>query len=66
MKGKEVKALRDDELAIELGKLQSKLFELRSQKVTGKVEDTSLFSKIRRDIARVHTERRARVGAKKA
>jgi ribosomal protein L29 len=40
------------------------LFELRCQKVTDKIEDTSQFKKVRRDIARLHTERRSRDIAK--
>jgi ribosomal protein L29 len=60
MNGKEVRALRDEEIKVELGRLRSKLFELRSQTVTEKVEDLSQFGKIRRDIARLLTESTAR------
>ncbi len=60
MTGVEVKALRDEEIGIELKRLREKLFTLRSQSVTEKVEDTSQFLKIRKDVARLMTERNAR------
>lgn len=60
MTGKEVRALKDEEVAIELGKLRERLFKLRSQSVTEKVEDVSQHQKVKRDIARLLTERRAR------
>jgi ribosomal protein L29 len=60
MNGKEVRALRDEEIQVELGRLRSRLFEIRSQTVTEKVEDLSQFTKIRKDIARLLTERTAR------
>ncbi|MEY3232582.1 MAG: ribosomal protein [Planctomycetota bacterium] len=63
MTGNEVKAMRDEELKIELAKLTNELFDLRSQAVTAKVEDTSKFGKLRRDIARVKGEQRRRATA---
>lgn len=63
MTGKEVKAMRDEELKIELSKLTNELFDLRSQAVTAKVEDTSKFGKLRKDIARVKGEQRRRATA---
>jgi large subunit ribosomal protein L29 len=44
----------------ELKSLREKHFQLRTQSVTEKVQDTSQFKKIKRDIARVLTEQRAR------
>lgn len=64
MTGAEVKALRDEEIGIELKRLREKLFTLRSQAVTEKVEDTSQFLKIRKDVARLLTERNVRRLAK--
>jgi ribosomal protein L29 len=65
MKGKEirkeVRGLKDEEISVELDKMQRKLFDLRSQTVTEKIEDPSLFKKTRRAVARLKTERRARV-----
>ncbi|MEI7658997.1 MAG: 50S ribosomal protein L29 [Phycisphaerae bacterium] len=63
MTGKEVKAMRDEELKIELAKLTNELYDLRSQAVTAKVEDTSKFGKLRKDIARVKGEQRRRTTA---
>lgn len=60
MTGKEVKALRDEEIGVELERLRATLYERRSQSVTEKVEDISQFGKVRRDIARLLTERTAR------
>lgn len=65
MDNKEIKSMRDDELAGQLKTLRSKLFQLRQQGVTGKVEDVSQFRKVRKDIARALTEQKARL-AKKA
>ncbi|MCL4219834.1 MAG: 50S ribosomal protein L29 [Phycisphaerales bacterium] len=60
MTGKEVRALNDEEIGLELVKLREKLFRLRSQGVTQKVEDVSQHQKVKRDIARLMTERRSR------
>lgn len=64
MTGKEVKAMKADELKVTLDKLRNELFDLRSHAVTEKVEDTSKFGKIRKDIARVLTEQRNRAPKK--
>ncbi|MDX2132429.1 MAG: 50S ribosomal protein L29 [Planctomycetota bacterium] len=64
MKGKDVHGMKDEELSLEARNLRVKLFDLRSQSVTEKVEDTSQFGKIRKDVARLLTEQRARRGAK--
>jgi ribosomal protein L29 len=61
MKAKEVHRFNDEEISIEIGRLRKRMFELRSQKVTDKIEDTSRFKKNRRDIARLLTEQRDRV-----
>jgi large subunit ribosomal protein L29 len=60
MKAQEVHKLSDEEISVELRRLSRKLFDLRSQSVTEKVEDVSQFTKMRRDIARLKTERRSR------
>lgn len=67
MKAKEVHAMKIEELHLEVKTLRSKLFDLRSQVVTEKVEDTSQFRKTRADIARLLTEVsvRSRAAAKK-
>lgn len=60
MTGVEVRKLKDEEIAVELKRLRGKLFTMRTQTVTEKVEDLSQFEKIRRDIARLMTEQSAR------
>ncbi len=60
----EIKKMRNEEIGIELKKVREKLFTLRSQTVTEKVEDTSQLKKLRQEIARLLTERRARQLAK--
>lgn len=67
MKAKEVHAMKIEELHLEVKTLRAKLFDLRSQVVTEKVEDTSQFRKTRADIARLLTEVsvRSRAAAKK-
>ena len=64
MKAKEVHNFNAEEVDIEIVRLKKRLFELRCQKVSDKIEDTSQFKKVRRDIARLHTERRSREIAK--
>ncbi|GJQ30963.1 MAG: hypothetical protein HBSAPP03_28470 [Phycisphaerae bacterium] len=63
MKAKEVHAMKNEELALEIKNLRGKLYDLRSQAVTEKVEDTSQFRKVRADIARLLTEANARTRA---
>ena len=60
MKAKEVHKLSDEEVAIEVNRLRRRMFELRTQSVTEKITDTSQFMKIKKDIARLLTERNAR------
>ncbi|MCX5691857.1 MAG: 50S ribosomal protein L29 [Planctomycetota bacterium] len=64
MTGKEVSAMKDAELKLELSKLRNDLFDLRSDAVTSKVEDTSKFGKLRKDIARILGEQRRRSAVK--
>ena len=60
MTGEEVRKLDTTDLATELNKLRRKVYDLRTQAATEKIEDPSQFKKVRRDIARLLTERRAR------
>ncbi len=60
MKAKEVHKLNDEELTIEAGRLRRTLFDLRVQAVTEKIEDTSQFAKLKKDLARVLTEQSER------
>lgn len=61
MKYQEVKRMTGEEIDLEIDRLQRRLHDMRVQRVTDKVEDISQFKKVRRDIARMLTERRARV-----
>ena len=60
MKAAEVHKMTDAEIAEELPRLRSRLFELRSQAVTEKLENPTVLGKTRRDIARLMTEVRNR------
>ena len=66
MKAKAVHKLGNEELTIEVDTLRKKLFELKTQGVTEKIQDTSQYGKIRKDIARLITERNVRSKAAKA
>ena len=57
MTGKEARKLSDDEIGIELKRLRTKLFELHQQTVSEKVQNTTNFANIRKDIARLLTAR---------
>jgi large subunit ribosomal protein L29 len=61
MKAKEVHKLSDEEIEVEVERLRRKLFELRTQAVTEKIQDTSQFAKIKKDIARLLTEQTGRM-----
>ena len=66
MKAKAVQKLSGEELEIEIDNLRKKLFELKTQSVTEKIQDTSQFKKIRKDIARLLTEQSVRSETVKA
>ncbi|HCA39228.1 MAG: 50S ribosomal protein L29 [Phycisphaerales bacterium] len=60
MKPHEVKKLGDDEIDIEVASLRRRLFDLRCQMVTEKIQNTAQFGHVKRDIARLLTEKRSR------
>ncbi|MSR28927.1 MAG: 50S ribosomal protein L29 [Phycisphaerales bacterium] len=60
MKMNEVKKLSLEELVVEASRVRRSIYDLRSQVVTEKVKDTSQFSKLRTDLARILTETSAR------
>lgn len=60
MQASESHKFTDEEITVELRNLGRKLFDMRTQSITEKIEDVSQFTKVRRDIARLKTERRAR------
>ena len=55
MKIKETRQLNDEELKAELARLRRHIFDLKSQAVTEKLEDSSMLTKTKRDIARILT-----------
>ena len=60
MTGSEVRKMSDEELTVEEERLRRQHYDLRAQAVTEKLENPKLMPMIRRDIARVLTERRRR------
>ena len=55
MKASEVWSKTEDELKGELATLKKEQFNLRFQRATGQLENTSRVRQVRRDIARIHT-----------
>ncbi len=55
MKIAEIRELKTEELHAELDRLRRHMFDLRSQRVTEKLEDPSQLAKTQKDIARVFT-----------
>ena len=60
MKASEIHKYKDQELTVEVDRLRKQHFELRTQAVTEKLENPKQLGNIRRDIARLLTEQRAR------
>ena len=63
MKAQEIRQLSDEELRSEVERLQRRLFDVRTQAVTEKLEDPSMLRKTKRDIARILTIQRQRQSA---
>ncbi|MGO9430283.1 50S ribosomal protein L29 [Rhodoblastus sp.] len=61
------KAMSEDQLNDELLKLKKEQFNLRFQRATGQLENTSRVRIVRRDVARIKTvaAQKKRAGAKK-
>ena len=57
MKNKEINRLSNDELKNKLDKLKKDLFNMRFKKTNGPLEDSSKFSQLKKDVARVLTKR---------
>jgi large subunit ribosomal protein L29 len=55
MKAQQYREMSIDELSEKLDELQRHLFDLRSQAVTEKLENSKALINVRRDIARVKT-----------
>ncbi len=60
MKIGEIRDMRTEELHGELDRLRRHMFDLRSQAVTEKLQDPSMLTKTKRDIARIFTVLRER------
>ncbi|MFI4897685.1 MAG: 50S ribosomal protein L29 [Phycisphaerales bacterium JB059] len=58
-----ISSLKDEEIRVEVKRLRESMLTLRSQSVSEKVEDTSMFGKTRRDIARLLGEQTRRAKA---
>jgi large subunit ribosomal protein L29 len=63
VKAGEVRARGDQELREQLLQLKKEQFNLRFQKATGQLENTSRVRVVRRDIARIKTILAARAAA---
>lgn len=61
----DLKAMSDDQLNDELLKLKKEQFNLRFQKATGQLENSSRVRTVRRDVARVKTIAAQRADDKK-
>ena len=60
MKIAEIRELKTEELHSELDRLRRRVFDLRCQAVTEKLQDPSLLTRAKRDIARLFTVLRER------
>ena len=60
MKAKQLREMTPDELQGSLADLEKRLFDLRSQAVTEKLENSKGIINVRRDIARIRTVLRER------
>jgi large subunit ribosomal protein L29 len=66
MKAADVRAKTADELKTELEGLRKEQFNLRFQRASGQLENTSRVRQVRRDIARIMTVLAARSGQDQA
>ena len=60
MKAAEIRDLADVELVQKLKDTRGELFNLRFQLATGQLDNTGRIAIVKKDIARLHTELRAR------
>ncbi|MDM8007179.1 MAG: 50S ribosomal protein L29 [Phycisphaerae bacterium] len=60
MKISEIRDMKTEELHAEMDRLRRHLFDLRSQAVTENLQDPSMLTKAKRDVARVYTVLRER------
>ena len=62
----DMQAMTPDQLQDELVSLKKEQFNLRFQRATGQLENTSRVTEVRRDIARVKTIQRRKLAEAKA
>lgn len=60
MKTTEIRGLEATELADKLKAARAELFNLRFQLATGQLDNTGRIAAVKKEIARLHTEMRAR------
>lgn len=60
MKAVEIRALSADDLQSRLKEARAELFNLRFQMATGQLDNTARVKEVKKDIARIQTEMRAR------
>ncbi len=60
MKAAEIRELSADDLQSKLKEARAELFNLRFQMATGQLENTARVKQVKKDIARIQTEMRAR------
>ena len=60
MKAVEIRALSADDLQSKLKEARAELFNLRIQMATGQLDNTARVKEVKKDIARIQTEMRAR------
>lgn len=60
MKAVEIRALSADVLQSKLKEARAELFNLRFQMATGQLDNTARVKEVKKDIARIQTEMRAR------
>ena len=63
MKTAEIRKMNDEDIVLEVASLKRRLFDLRSQQVTEKIQNTAQFGQVKKDIARLLTELNARGAA---
>ena len=60
MKAVEIRALSADDLQSKLKEARAELFNLRFQMATSQLDNTARVGQVKKDIARIQTEMRAR------
>ena len=60
MKAAEIRELSAEDLAAKLSEARAELFNLRFQMATSQLDNTARVKQVKKDIARIQTEMRAR------